>query len=67
LLLTLLAVPVFYSIFEDASELRAWQYISGRLNAVKAAVRRGLTGGSRPADAYPLNPKKEKYLDESGD
>jgi HAE1 family hydrophobic/amphiphilic exporter-1 len=67
LLLTLLAVPVFYSIFEDASELRAWQYISGRLNAVKAAVRRGLTGGSRPAGAYPLNPKKEKYLDESGD
>jgi hypothetical protein len=37
LLLTLLAVPVFYSLFEDLSESRVWSYI-GRASG-------GFTGG----------------------
>ena len=80
LLLTLLAVPVFYSIFEDAGELRVLRFATGKLRAIKTGIRRGLSGGDRPAfegppseserraaRAYPLNTKKEKYLDESGD
>lgn len=80
LLLTLLAVPVFYSIFEDVGEMRAWRYIAERFNAIKANARRRFTAASASAfkgaseadtkytkGAYPLNPKKEKYLDETGD
>jgi HAE1 family hydrophobic/amphiphilic exporter-1 len=46
LLLTLLAVPVFYSLFEDASESRVWGYV-GRAYG-------GFTGGvgQRISDAW---------------
>jgi HAE1 family hydrophobic/amphiphilic exporter-1 len=46
LLLTLLAVPVFYSLFEDASESRVWSYV-GRASG-------GFTGGvgQRISDAW---------------
>jgi HAE1 family hydrophobic/amphiphilic exporter-1 len=40
LLLTLLAVPVFYSFFEDAKDSRLWGYISRRSTGVKTWVRR---------------------------
>ena len=36
LLLTLLAVPVFYSIFEDVGEMRAWRYVAERFRAMKS-------------------------------
>jgi HAE1 family hydrophobic/amphiphilic exporter-1 len=39
LLLTLLAVPVFYSLFEDLSELRMWQYVSQRVGGLTSGVR----------------------------
>jgi HAE1 family hydrophobic/amphiphilic exporter-1 len=38
LLLTLLAVPVFYSLFEDAKESRLWGYVSQRSSSFKASV-----------------------------
>jgi HAE1 family hydrophobic/amphiphilic exporter-1 len=38
LLLTLLAVPVFYSLFEDAKDSPAWVYISKRAGRIKTGV-----------------------------
>jgi HAE1 family hydrophobic/amphiphilic exporter-1 len=46
LLLTLLAVPVFYSLFEDAKDSRVWGYISERSNRIKTGV------GRRVSTAY---------------
>jgi HAE1 family hydrophobic/amphiphilic exporter-1 len=43
LLLTLLAVPVFYSLFEDAKDSPAWVYISERASRVKNGVGRRVT------------------------
>jgi HAE1 family hydrophobic/amphiphilic exporter-1 len=40
LLLTLLAVPVFYSLFEDAKESSVWGHISQRAGNVKTGVGR---------------------------
>jgi HAE1 family hydrophobic/amphiphilic exporter-1 len=40
LLLTLLAVPVFYSLFEDAAESPAWQRIAGRWAMARASLGR---------------------------
>jgi HAE1 family hydrophobic/amphiphilic exporter-1 len=69
LLLTLLAVPVFYSLFEDLSELHVWNYVSQRFGGGTGMVREGasstwdrLTGGSA------RKAKKDRYADEiSGD
>lgn len=46
LLLTLLAVPVFYSLFDDAKESRVWGHLSQRIGNVKTGV------GRRLSDAY---------------
>jgi hydrophobic/amphiphilic exporter-1 (mainly G- bacteria), HAE1 family len=40
LLLTLLAVPVFYSLFDDAAESPAWAHVSRRFERVTSAGRR---------------------------
>jgi HAE1 family hydrophobic/amphiphilic exporter-1 len=47
LLLTLLAVPVFYSLFEDAAELRLGQRLTGRLRS--ARPRKALARGTGAA------------------
>jgi HAE1 family hydrophobic/amphiphilic exporter-1 len=78
LLLTLLAVPVFYSLFEDLGELPVWAYMGARYRGVKGFARRRFAqaGASlRAADsrkstrgAVPLKSKREKYADQtSGD
>jgi HAE1 family hydrophobic/amphiphilic exporter-1 len=46
LLLTLLAVPVFYSLFEDAKESRVWGGAGSRFNNFKGGA------GRRLSDAY---------------
>jgi HAE1 family hydrophobic/amphiphilic exporter-1 len=51
LLLTLLAVPVFYSLFEDAAASPAWRRIAHRWARVSGGVGR-LTGRGR-ARAHP--------------
>ncbi len=40
LLLTLLAVPVFYSLFDDAAKSPVWVWIGVRINSVNGWVRR---------------------------
>ena len=40
LLLTLLAVPVFYSLFDDLQSARAWGYLGGRWARLTAALAR---------------------------
>jgi len=42
LLLTLLAVPVFYSLFDDAAESPAWARVSRRMQRVTGAGRRAI-------------------------
>ena len=42
LLLTLLAVPVFYSLFDDAAESPAWARASKRWSLARVALGRGL-------------------------
>ncbi|HLL69886.1 MAG TPA: efflux RND transporter permease subunit [Pyrinomonadaceae bacterium] len=46
LLLTLLAVPVFYSLFEDAKDSRVWGYAGNRFNNFKGGA------GRRISEAY---------------
>src|SRR5437660_504915 len=75
LLLTLLAVPVFYSLFEDASESPVWSHISSHYGTFTGGVRRRFAGGwtafanrfSRQKPS-PANSQKDKYVDQaSGD
>jgi hydrophobic/amphiphilic exporter-1 (mainly G- bacteria), HAE1 family len=49
LLLTLLAVPVFYSLFDDAAESPAWGRVSARWSRATAGV--GRLWRRRPAEA----------------
>ena len=42
LLLTLLAVPVFYSLFDDAAESPAWARLSRRMERITGAGRRAI-------------------------
>jgi HAE1 family hydrophobic/amphiphilic exporter-1 len=46
LLLTLLAVPVFYSLFEDAKESRVWGYVGAGVSSFKNGA------GRRISEAY---------------
>src|SRR3954468_4977544 len=76
LLLTLLAVPVFYSIFEDASESPVWSYVGAKYGTFTGGVRRKFAGGwtafanlfSRRKPRPATKPQKDKYVDQaSGD
>jgi HAE1 family hydrophobic/amphiphilic exporter-1 len=68
LLLTLLAVPVFYSLFEDFQELPAWKYIGERYSRVSGYARRRFaqTVASLRGRASNRN-KGERYDPGSGD
>ena len=76
LLLTLLAVPVFYSLFEDAKESRVWGYVGAGFRNFTGGVGRRLAeiraGSSRrkPKVAPPpsATTAKDRYVDQaSGD
>jgi hydrophobic/amphiphilic exporter-1 (mainly G- bacteria), HAE1 family len=68
LLLTLLAVPVFYSLFEDLKDLPAWGYIGeryrkatlfarSRLSKFGAGLRGGQSPNNRGGNAQGGNPQ----------
>jgi HAE1 family hydrophobic/amphiphilic exporter-1 len=58
LLLTLLAVPVFYSLFEDAKESPVWRYIGERSRRAKTAIGRRLSAGyTAVTGVFPRRPK----------
>ena len=74
LLLTLLAVPVFYSLFEDMMESNVWSYVGTKYGTFTGGVRRRFAGGwtafanlfSRSSRAKTSG--KDKYADQaSGD
>jgi HAE1 family hydrophobic/amphiphilic exporter-1 len=79
LLLTLLAVPVFYSVFEDAKDSRIWGYAGEIIGTVKTATGRRISESFTGLSAkFTRKPKatphvgrkspKERYVDEaSGD
>ncbi len=69
LLLTLLAVPVFYSLFEDMRESSVWSHISRRTSTVKDRARRSISHGwATITSARSRKSKKDKYADQaSGD
>jgi HAE1 family hydrophobic/amphiphilic exporter-1 len=60
LLLTLLAVPVFYSLFEDAKESRVWAYAGERLGHFKGGAGRRL--GEAYASFTSLFPRRTKVV-----
>ena len=79
LLLTLLAVPVFYSLFEDAKDSRVWSYAGAGYNNFKGGAGRrlseayaGLVGlfSRKPKAGVPVSRQtvKDSYVDQaSGD
>jgi hydrophobic/amphiphilic exporter-1 (mainly G- bacteria), HAE1 family len=73
LLLTLLAVPVFYSLFEDVQESRLWGYMGTKYNNAKDSVI-GIFKKKKPAkttetevaesdETLSPEPKKGKYTE----
>jgi hydrophobic/amphiphilic exporter-1 (mainly G- bacteria), HAE1 family len=62
LLLTLLAVPVFYSLFEDVREMTAWKAISVRFGSLTETVRQNVL--TPVTNLFSRKGKKENYVDE---
>ena len=64
LLLTLLAVPVFYSLFEDAGELPVWKAIGARYrNATNWTGRRLKAAGSAAFGIFSRKDKKDSFAE----
>jgi HAE1 family hydrophobic/amphiphilic exporter-1 len=55
LILTLVAIPVFYSLFDDLSKVRLLSRVTVPLQAVRARVTGSLRGVSRRAVAEPVS------------
>src|SRR5689334_24366645 len=66
LLLTLLAVPVFYSLFEDLQELPAWRYIGERYTRVSGYARRRFAQAAAGLRGRTTNKSRGERYD-SGD
>jgi hydrophobic/amphiphilic exporter-1 (mainly G- bacteria), HAE1 family len=80
LLLTLLAVPVFYSLFEDAKDSSVWAHVGAgfgnfggglrqRVSDAYASVMRGFSRKPKPTtDTLSRRKQKDRYADQtSGD
>ncbi len=71
LLLTLLAVPVFYSLFEDFGELTIWQKVGNVYKRTTKGIGETLSGGFTKAKTavfgmFKSKPKKENLAEEGG-
>jgi HAE1 family hydrophobic/amphiphilic exporter-1 len=66
LLLTLLAVPVFYSLFEDLQELPAWRYIGERYTRMSGYARRRFAQATAGLRGRATNKSRGERYD-SGD
>jgi HAE1 family hydrophobic/amphiphilic exporter-1 len=69
LLLTLLAVPVFYSLFDDAQHARVWAWSGERVSGAGRSLRtRVALAGNAIKNAFTgRKPKKDSYVDQVGD
>ncbi len=66
LLLTLLAVPVFYSLFEDMRESTMWSRASRRVAVSTSGTRRRFSKVlANVTGAFSRKPKKDRYADQS--
>ncbi len=65
LLLTLLAVPVFYSLFEDFGELPAWKRIGDRYKKITGGIGDRLSGvWANVRGSFSRKKKEDEYVDE---
>src|SRR5713226_4370504 len=55
LILTLVAIPVFYSLFDDLSKVRLLSRVAAPFQAVRARLTGSLRGISRRAEAEPVS------------
>ncbi|HEX8368265.1 MAG TPA: efflux RND transporter permease subunit [Pyrinomonadaceae bacterium] len=68
LLLTLLAVPVFYSLFEDVGESRALVYVRERYQAASGGIGQRISGAwTGIRQSFSRNSKKDSYADQKGE
>jgi HAE1 family hydrophobic/amphiphilic exporter-1 len=68
LLLTLLAVPVFYSLFEDAKESSVWGRVGAGFNHIGGGLRRRFSDAYASASRKTKPDNKDRYADQaSGD
>ena len=68
LLLTLLAVPVFYSLFEDVGESRAVGYVRERYRSASSGVGQRISGAwTGVRESFSRNTKKDSYADQKGE
>jgi hydrophobic/amphiphilic exporter-1 (mainly G- bacteria), HAE1 family len=68
LLLTLLAVPVFYSLFEDIGESRLFVYAGERYRSFSEGVRGRVSGAWAGIRAgFSRGAKKDNYADQKGE
>jgi HAE1 family hydrophobic/amphiphilic exporter-1 len=68
LLLTLLAVPVFYSLFEDIGDSRAVVFARERYRALSGGLRERVSGAwTGVRESFSRSSKKDRYADQQGE
>ena len=63
LLLTLLAVPVFYSLFDDAAESAVFRSIASRVSVVTTPIRNGVAGIFKSRKREQIDTREERQTE----